>query len=401
MQCLLKWEAGKGFAETLVDQLSTAARLSSGDRHLTQAIVFGVLRNKTWLGSIISSLRNGKLDQSTSAILQIGLCQIFIMGLAEHAAVFETVNLASPRARGVVNGILRNAIRKKDGFLSQKKNLPLHIRFSTPEWLVERWKNQFGKVNTTLLLEWNNTSPSIYVRRNPLVDFSSSPEHLAPLHGLPNWYKVEGPLPLDAIQSGALYVADPSTRHCIDLLNPQPNETILDACAAPGGKSAAIIAATGGKAKLTSTDLHAHRLPTLQENLARLGAAHVDTAQMDWTQPCPPCWHNHFDAVLLDVPCSNTGVMQRRIDVRWRLSTHELERLTTLQAKILENASKSVKPGGRLVYSTCSIDEDEDSNLIHLFLEKHPEFSLKKETLILPFEEKTDGAYAALLIRVS
>ncbi len=399
LQCLLKWDAGKGFAETLVDQLSAQEKLQPNDRHLTQAIVFGVLRNKTWLDAIIDSLRSGKLDLQTRTILQTGLCQIFVMGLAEHAAVYETVNLAPPRIRGVVNGVLRNAIRKKDAFLNQKDCLPLHVRYSTPEWLVERWLGQFGKLNTGVLLEWNNMAPALYVRRNPLIDYSPVPEQLSALPGLPNWYKVEGSLPLEGIKSGAFYVADPSTRYAIDLLDPQPKEKILDACAAPGGKSAAIIAATAGLAQLTATDLHAHRLPVLLDNLKRQGGHSVETAQMDWSQPCPPCWEQHFDAVLLDVPCSNTGVMQRRVDVRWRLSKSELKRLTELQAKILENASESVKKGGRLVYSTCSIDEEEDTNLIHRFLENHPEFTLKSEKLILPFEEKTDGAYASLLIR--
>lgn len=399
LECLLRWEAGKGFAETILGQLFQKARLSPGDRHLAQAIVFGVLRHKTWLDSLIASLRKGKLDQQTRIILETGMCQIFVMGLAEHAAVFETVNLATVRARGVVNGILRNAIRSKDSLLAERDRLALHVRFSTPEWLIARWEEQFGRNSTIELLEWNNTAPILYVRRNPLVKSPVDESDLVPLPGVRDWFRVEGNLPLDAVQAGALYVADPSTRHAIDLLAPQAGERILDACAAPGGKSAAIMAATGGQAVLTATDLHMHRLPTLQENLTRLGAGNVDTACMDWTQPCPPCWERYFDAVLLDVPCSNTGVMQRRVDVRWRLSEAELERLATLQSKILDSASRSVRPGGRLVYSTCSIDRDEDARTVQAFLQRHPEFTLKREVLALPFEEKTDGAYAALLIR--
>ena len=173
---------------------------------------------------------------------------------------------------------------------------------------------------------------------------------------------------------------------------------MLDLCAAPGGKSAAIIAATGGKAHLTATDLHEHRLPTLKENLDRQGSSFVRTAQADWSLPCRTEWKGHFDAVLLDVPCSNTGVIQRRVDVRWRLTPEEIRRLAALQKTILENASRAVKPGGRLVYSTCSIDAEEDGLLVRDFLQNHPEWTLKEEKLILPHEEKSDGAYAALLI---
>lgn len=399
LDCLIKWNEGKGFAETLVSQLASSTKLSPDNRHLAQAIVFGVLRNKTWIDSIIEFLRDGKLDVKTRTILQIGICQIFVMNLADHAAVNETVSLAALKTRGVINGVLRNSIRKKETILERRKNLPLHIKYSTPEWLVERWLKQFGKLNTTRLLEWNNSLPTLYVRRNPLIEYSLDLSTLIPLPGMPNWFKINGPLPIDAVKAGALYITDPSTRFAIDLLEPQPGEKILDACAAPGGKSAAIITATGGKSKLTATDLHVHRLPTLQENLSNQGAGFIETAQMDWSQPCPPCWINYFDAVLLDVPCSNTGVMQKRIDVRWRLNSNELKRLTELQYQILCNASKSVKPGGRLVYSTCSIDEDEDSNLVQRFLEHHRDFKLQTETLILPFEEKIDGAYAALLIR--
>lgn len=149
------------------------------------------------------------------------------------------------------------------------------------------------------------------------------PASLAPLDRAPGWFSVEGLLPLEEIKTGSLYVADPSTRYSIDLLAPQPGEEILDACAAPGGKSAAIIAATRGKALLTATDLHEHRLPTLKENLDRQGSPFVRTAQADWSLPCRTEWKGRFDAVLLDVPCSNTGVIQRRVDVRWRLTPEE------------------------------------------------------------------------------
>ena len=257
---------------------------------------------------------------------------------------------------------------------------------------------QMGPQMTRDLLRWNNTTPRLYVRANPLIPMKNIPASLAPLDRAPGWFSVEGLLPLEEIKTGSLYVADPSTRYSIDLLAPQPGEEILDACAAPGGKSAAIIAATGGKALLTATDLHEHRLPTLKENLDRQGSPFVRTAQADWSLPCRTEWKGRFDAVLLDVPCSNTGVIQRGVDVRWRLTPEEIRRLAALQKTILENASHAVKPGGRLVYSTCSIDAEVDGLLVRDFLQYHPEWTLKEEKLILPHEEKSDGAYAALLI---
>ncbi len=398
LNCLMRWHEGHSFAETLVDRECSRAQLSPADRHLVQALVFGVLRNRTWLDHVIDSLRQGRLDLEMRLILQIGLCQLFLLGMADHAAVYETVNLAPSRLRGLVNAILRNALRREKAILAEREKLPLPILYSTPAWLVERWTQQTDRETTRDLLRWNNTTPRLYVRANPLIPMNGIPASLAPLDRAPGWFSVEGPLPLEDIQAGSLYVADPSTRYAIDLLAPRPGEEILDACAAPGGKAAAIIAATGGKARLTATDLHEHRLPTLQENLDRQGSASVKTAQADWSQPCPPEWERHFDAVLLDVPCSNTGVIQRRVDVRWRVTPAEIRRLAALQKSILENASRAVKPGGRLVYSTCSIDAEEDGLLVRDFLRNHPEWTLKEEKLILPHQEKSDGAYAALLI---
>lgn len=394
----MRWHEGRGFAETLVDRECSRAGLSQADRHLAQALVFGVLRNRSWLDHVIDSLRKGRLDTEVRLIIQLGLCQLFLLGMADHAAVYETVNLAPSRLRGLVNAVLRNALRREKAILEEREKLPLPTLYSTPRWLVERWTQQFGPETARALLHWNNTTPRLYVRANPLVPMNGVPASLTPLDRAPGWFSVEGALPLAEIKSGALYVADPSTRYAIDLLAPLPDEEILDACAAPGGKSAAIIAATGGQARLTATDLQEHRLPVLRENLDRQGSAFVTTAQADWSRPCPPEWERRFDAVLLDVPCSNTGVIQRRVDVRWRLTANEIRRLTDLQKTILENASRAVRPGGRLVYSTCSIDAEEDGQLVREFLRTHPEWTLKEEKLILPHQEKSDGAYAALLI---
>ncbi len=399
LACLSRWNKGKAFAETLVDKECAAAQLSAEDRHLVQALVFGVLRNRSWLNHIIGTLRDGKLDDRARYILQLGLCQLFILEMPGHAAVYETVNLAPAKIRGLINAVLRSAQRRQKEIMAESDRLPPHILYSTPKWLVERWTAQFGAEQTLKLLRYNNTTPRLYVRANPLRPLSELPAGLTPLERAAGWYAVEGALPLPQIKAGALYVADPSTRYAIQLLNPQAGEKILDACAAPGGKSAAIMAATMGQAQLTATDLHDYRLPALRENLAACGVTGITTAQMDWTQPCPDAWQGRFDAALLDAPCSNTGVIQRRVDVRWRLSAEEITRLTELQTAILEQAAQTVKAGGRLVYSTCSIDEEEDGLLIRRFMAAHPEWTLKDEKLILPQTENSDGAYAALLIR--
>jgi 16S rRNA (cytosine967-C5)-methyltransferase len=201
------------------------------------------------------------------------------------------------------------------------------------------------------------------------------------------------------LRAGQLYVTDPSTRYCVQLLNPQPGERVLDACAAPGGKSCAMIAATLGKINLLATDAEPHRLPQLRVNLMRAEGEQVEVQLHDWSRPCPEPWQGVFDAVLLDVPCSNSGVLQRRVDARWRLQPAEFDRLSQLQLQILTCAAAAVRPGGRLVYSTCSIDRQENRSVVETFLSLHPDFSLAEDYLALPHREQADGAYAALLLR--
>ncbi|MBE6415247.1 MAG: methyltransferase domain-containing protein [Akkermansiaceae bacterium] len=398
-KCLLRWSQGGIFAETLIARAAAEHKLPHADRSLLQAIVYDTLRHMSWLDHIRKTLRPGKLEEKIRWLVLVGLCQLFVLRQAEHAAVGETVRLAPQRVRGVVNGMLRNAVRRKAEFDAELEKLPLPVRFSTPSWLVKRWLREFGEADTRAMLEWNSLTPPVYARLNPQNPPAEIPECWEPLPLLPLWYRLHGPLPLEALRAGQLYVTDPSTRYCVKLLAPQPGERVLDACAAPGGKSAAMLAATGGDLHLLATDVEEFRLKPLRENLLRAGGRDVQVAQHDWTQPCPAEWCSAFDAVLLDVPCSNSGVLQRRVDARWRLSADEIARLAALQLQILEQACAAVRPGGRLVYSTCSIDREEDRAVVDAFLATHKDFTFVEEYLALPHREQADGAYAALLQR--
>lgn len=399
-KCLLRWSQGGIFAETLIARAAADHKLSPADRSLLQAIVYDTLRNLSWLDHIRKELRPGKLEEKMRWLVLMGLAQLFVLRQAEHAAVSETVRLAPQRVRGVVNGMLRNAARRLQEFTAGRGKLPLAVRYSTPSWLVKRWLREFGETETCAMLEWNTQTPPVYARVNPVNPPTSIPETWESLPHMPGWYKLHGSLPLDALRAGQVYVTDPSTRYCVQLLAPQPGERVLDACAAPGGKSAAMLAATGGNLDLLATDVEEFRLKPLRENLLRAGGKQVQVALHDWTLPCPPEWLGAFDAVLLDVPCSNSGVLQRRVDARWRLSEEEISRLAALQLSILEQACVAVCSGGRLVYSTCSIDREEDRAVVEAFLATHKEFALENEYLALPHREQADGAYAALLRRV-
>lgn len=396
LKCLLRWAKGGVFAETLVSR--EAASLSSSDRALVLAIVLGTLRNMRLLEHISKQLRPTYMEDTARWLVMIGLCQLFILGQAEHAAVCEAVSVAPARLRGLVNGILRNAVRRRAEFEQSFSSLPLGVRFSAPDWLVKRWIAEFGADEAEQMLAWNVQAPPVYVRLNPLRPMEV-PADWTPLPHAQGWYRLPSGIPTAALENGCVYVADPSTRYCVELLQPRAGEKILDACAAPGGKSAAMIAATAGQIQLLATDSAEHRLPQLKQNLERAGGQSVEVAFHDWSTPCPPEMQGAFDAVLLDVPCSNSGVLQRRVDARWRLTQQEFERLAVLQSSILECACAAVRPGGRLVYSTCSIDGQEDRGVVDAFLSRHPEFTLVRDYLALPHREQSDGAYAALMVK--
>ena len=396
VSALHAWAHGHDYAETLVERHAHRRQLSAPDRGLLQAILLGVLRNRRLLDHWITKLRDGKLDPDTRDIIRVGLCQLFILGLPDHAAVHETVEVGKANVRGLINAVLRRSITQKDQLMEAANTLPPAVALSHPDWMYNRWKTLFGKADTAALMKWNNHPAETFSRINPLR--SGNPEiDGTPVEGAPGFFKMNGPLPTSLLASGHVYIQDPATRHSVDLLDPQPGEHILDACAAPGGKAFLIASKLGSSETLACTDSNEKRLPRLRENLERLGCSSATISLHDWTQPAPEAWHGKYHAILLDVPCSNTGVIRRRVDVRWRLQPDHIKALVRTQRSILENALPCLKPGGRLIYSTCSIEADENERQIEAFLADHPELKLTGTRQALPFRDGTDGAYAARL----
>ncbi len=392
------WAKGHDYAESLVERHSRRRFLHAADRQFLQAILFGVLRHRRLLDHWIGVLRQGRLDPDTRDILRVGLCQILILSSADHAAVNETVEVAKANVRGLINAVLRRAIARRRQLLDDMDDLPPAVRLSHPDWLHNRWKSSFGHEAALKLMEWDNQPAENYFHVNPLAPAAEALPGTE-LPDVPGFHLLDGPPPADLLASGSIYIQDPSTRHAVELLAPRPGEQVLDACAAPGGKALLIAAAQGGAGTLTCTDSNPKRLPRLRENLERLHAGDAAVAIHDWTLPAPAEWHGSFDAILLDVPCSNTGVLRRRVDVRWRLQAPDIQRLAELQRRILENALPCLKPGGRIVYSTCSLENDENQGQIDAFLAAHPDLRLAGTRRALPFEDQTDGAYAARIER--
>ena len=388
VSALRAWAKGHDYAESLVERHAQRRMLSSADRALLQAILFGVLRHRRVLDHWIGKLRHGKLDADTRDILRVGLCQILILNIPDHAAVNETVEAGKTSVRPLINAVLRKAISSRKRLMEELDDMPPAVLHSHPDWLYNRFRKSFGKETAIAIMEWDNQPAETFFRLNPLA---AAPEEIPgePLDHAPGYFELTGKLPTQLLAEGKLYIQDPATRHSVELLNPQPGEKILDACAAPGGKAFLIAAALGGGAGLTCTDSNEKRLPRLEENLARLHIQADEISVHDWRKPAPERFHGAFDAILLDVPCSNTGVIRRRVDVRWRLQPSDIDDLAVIQTEILNNALPCLKPGGRIVYSTCSIEEAENTDLVKAFAVTHG-LKLGKTVRILPTEHGTD-----------
>ena len=341
-----------------------------------------------------------------------------------HHAVEQTKTLASEPEARLVNAV----VRKLSAALASETPPPklagaqqLAAWYSHPPWLVQRWLAQFGAPLTRALLEWNQHPAPVHAR---LRANTPPPAWLAPA-AWPGFHEVKPghwPDVQAALASGTLYLQDPSTRLPIDLLSPRPGERILDACAAPGGKTLAIadaiLAQSEGRpvspqpplSLITALDLPTARIDRLKENLSRIpGTPAIKTTllEADLLRAEPSLFTDHslpheYDAVLLDAPCSNTGVMRHRVDVKWRLQPNDFTKHARQQLALLEAAARRVAPGGRLVYSTCSIDAEENEHVIATFLENplnSRDFTLETSRVSHPWSDGHDGAAAFLLKR--
>jgi len=322
---------------------------------------------------------------------------------AEHAAVYETVELAPKRQGAVINGVLRAAARQQDELRRQGNAQPLFIRTSHPQFLIARWQQHFGADATKELCRWNNTPPPIYGRINRLKidrdDFLQKYPGSPVLARSPEFVEFHA-WPTDALNLGRCYIQDPSTAVASELLDPQPGEKILDACAAPGGKTGYIAQLMKNRGVIVACDRDPERLRVLESNVAQLGIQIIRTFRLDWTRgriPKEIASIGSFDRILVDAPCTNTGVMRRRVDVRWRLRPTDFLRMPKQQFEIARAAIRLLKPGGVFVYSTCSLEPEENEELIGHLLNQFPGVRAARVESCLPFRDHFDGAFAARL----
>jgi 16S rRNA (cytosine967-C5)-methyltransferase len=405
------------FTEALLEQALDPAktRISALDRGLCQELVYGIVRRQATLDWLIIQKTEGRQQNAgIQNLLRLGLYQIFWLDkIPPHAAVHETVELAKregygPKA-GFINAVLRGYLREfdatKKALVDLKTSNPA-LGFSHPQWLVEKWQKRFGDERTRQLLEWNNTPPKTFARINTLkIDAGKliekwreeNAEYDFARHGfLPEntMFELKAHPPLASLQSfrdGWFYIQDPSTLLAPLELAPQLGETILDLCAAPGGKTMFMAEQMNNEGKIIASDVSEDRIKLIQENCQRLGVTCVEAIQNSKLK------NLGFDKILIDAPCSNTGVLRRRVDLRWRISPEEILRLQRTQLDLLKQAAPMLKPGGILVYSTCSLESEENTVVIQEFLRAHPNFKLERERELLSFADNADGAFVARL----
>jgi len=372
--------------------LLAAADLSAGDRALCYELVLGVLRRQLWLDRLAEHFAGrpaSALDAPVRRALRLGLYQLrFLARVPARAAVNESVNLVhAARLRSAapfVNAVLRRAAREKDFDPAHNIKDPLErlsVETSHPAWLVERWAADFGAEEARAFAHANNEAAPAAFRLNPLraeealERLRASGATVAPSRLAPEAWRVEGAVPLlrELSEAGAVYMQDEASQLVAHVLGARPGERVLDACAAPGSKTTHLAALAGDGARVVAGDLHAHRLRVVAASAARQGLRSVRPVLLD-AERALPFGDAAFDRVLVDAPCTGTGTLRHNPEIRWRLRPSDINELSARQLRILREAARVLRPGGRLVYSTCSVEREENEEVVAALLRERPDF---------------------------
>ena len=401
-----------GWSDGVLKRQIAAGGLDSRDAGLATQLCFGVLQNRMLLDFYLSKYSNIPLERLEGKVLQalrIGLYQmLFLTRVPNSAAVDRAVALTrahckNPRAPGMVNAILRNLERNLDRLPTIPEDDPVTYcatLYSHPAWLVEELLNRLGREETAAFLQADNSQPPITAMVNTLRTTQRECAQALGEEGveaLPHpWLRdcltlsrsgnLEG---LEAFRRGMFYVQDPASRLAVLALDPKPGEKMLDVCAAPGGKSFAAGLQMNNQGEIWSCDLHPHKKALIQKGAQRLGLTCIQAKTADG-KVFLPAWEEAFDRVLVDAPCSGLGVIRKKPDIRYK-APEPLAGLPEIQTAILNNAARYVRPGGALVYSTCTILDRENQGVTDAFLESHREFCREGFTLPGPAGEVPEG----------
>ncbi|MDM5332674.1 16S rRNA (cytosine(967)-C(5))-methyltransferase RsmB [Ureibacillus composti] len=393
LSILLAVDKNQAYSNLLLHQTIEKYKIDPKDRALLTEITYGTLQHKFTLDYFLEPFIKGKVDLWVRWLLRLSLYQMeYLSRIPAHAAVNEAVEIAKRRGHqgiaSMVNGVLRSILRKGVRSVDEIKDPieRLSIETSHPQWLVARWVEFYGFNHTSEMLRENNVPPVQTVRVNTTK--TSVDEVLALLEEdgvkaeqsdvIPECiYLTNGQAArTEAFKKGFITIQDESSMLPANVLNPQPGWRVLDMCAAPGGKTTHMAEKMKNDGSILATDLHPHKLDLIDENVERLGLEIIQTAPIDGRKAASFLQEESFDAVLVDAPCSGLGVMRRKPDIKYTKREEDLESLHSIQLELLENAVKVLKPGGRLVYSTCTVDKVENEGTVQDFLTSHPEMEL-------------------------
>ncbi len=430
----------RAYANLELDKALFSCTLNELDRKLATELVYGTVKYKDHLDYILNVYLKKpiyKADPWTRQILRVSIYQmVFLDRIPPHAIVNEAVMLAKTFTKKnkqqdkFINGVLRSYLREPDKIKwpNKKKNYAkwLAVYYSFPQWIIEEWLKQFGKADTESLCRWFNKTPDLQARVNTLkTDSTTLMQSLKRKNILA---KMDQRVPeairlydsgslrdLPQFVNGEFILQDTSSMLVAHALDVHEGDNVLDACAAPGGKTTHIAQLMNDSGQIIACDIHEHRVALIEENKKRLGISCIHTRIQDATD-FPDDFKNNFDVVLVDAPCSGLGVLNRRADARWQKRRSDINDLVSLQEAILTSAANTVKIGGHLVYSTCTTTEEENEKQCQKFLVQHPNFipstlpeifkpyqksEENHEVRIIPTVDDMDGFYIAKFERRS
>jgi 16S rRNA (cytosine967-C5)-methyltransferase len=416
LEALVKIEQGGAYSNLLLNQLfKQHSALDPRDRNLITEIVYGSIQHQRLIDFYLQPLIKKKLDQLeqwVKQLLRLSMYQLlFLDRVPERAVVHEAVEISKILGHrgitGMVNGILRNFLRSPRASFEKIKDPVerLAVKTSHPTWLVQRWVNQFGLDTTTNICEENNRPAKITIRVNRLRGSREQVKGLLIQEG----FEVEetsqaqdglrilsggNVAQTSLFQEGYITIQDESSMLIAPLLDPKPGMKVLDACAAPGGKTTHLAEYMENEGQLIAVDLHPHKEKLVQASVKRLGTTIVQTMVAD-ARKLDDHLKPEFDRILLDAPCSGFGVIRRKPDVKWKKDEADISQIADVQVGLLSKVSSLLKEKGQLVYSTCTLDQEENQGVVDRFLTEHPHFSVVEGSAqqILPHHFGSDGFF--------
>lgn len=419
LDVLTRVETEGAYSNLLLNRELKREPLSPSDAALATELVYGTIQRLNTIDYMLTPfLAKGlhKLEPWVRNLLRLSVYQLrFLDRIPPHAAVNEAVTIAGRRGHkgiaGLVNAVLRSVIRQ-GGALSLPEDWPasraIALLHSHPEWLVQRWIDQYGEAETKAMCAGNNRPPRTSIRVNPL---KTTPDALIALLTEQGIAARRSELAAAGLvvegggnmahtvwhEQGLFSIQDESSMLVAEIVDPKPGMAVLDCCAAPGGKTAHMAELMQDRGEIRAFDIHAHKIKLIEEQARRLGLSSITAETGDAARLSEKLGEARFDRILVDAPCSGFGVLRRKPDLKWKRSEADIAALSELQLAILSDVRQLLNPGGALVYSTCTVEREENEGVIERFLDAHPEFELELSRRIMPHHFETDGFFIARL----